>query len=309
MELQVVRKVDPEALSSLKHLFDAVSQHDHHPALGEHKWLDLIHGGRAGFAGIIGIDPDHGSADHGPIGYAHLSRHQDPVGAEWGLEIVVHPEHRGVGAELALVSAALDVVREAGGGHLHLWVFQPTEIHDSLAHRLGLSKGRDLLHMRVALPVAAEPQLPDGVTIRAFEAGRDEQAWLDVNNAAFEHHPEQGAWDLATFRRRMSTAWFDARDLLLALNGSAVVGSNWTKLDHDAGVGEIYVIAVDPTHHGSGLGKALSLAGLAHMYQRGMREGSLYVDADNSKALEMYRKIGFEVDHRDRAYVTDVATR
>ena len=67
------------------------------------------------------------------------------------------------------------------------------------------------------------------------------------------------------------------------------------------------MIAVDPGKHSAGLGKALSVAGLKHMAERGMRQASLYVDAANEKALAMYRAIGFEQHHLDRAYETDVS--
>jgi mycothiol synthase len=208
--------------------------------------------------------------------------------------------------EVELVDQALRLLKEAGGGHVHWWVFQPSEIHDGIAHRLELTKGRDLLHMRVALPASERPVLPPGLRIRAFQPGRDEEAWLALNNEAFRHHPEQGAWDLDTFERRMSEPWFDPQDLLLAVDDSGLAGSNWTKLDRDHGIGEIYVIAVDPAHQGSGLGRALSLAGLDHMAERGMHTGTLYVDAANDAALGMYRRIGFDVHHVDRAYVTDI---
>ena len=300
----MIRAVTVDQLERLQTLLDAVTEHDHHPALGEHKWLDLIHGGRAGFAGVVAT-----TNGDDPIGYAQLSRHRDPVGAQWGLEVVVHPKHRGTGVEQAVASAALDLVREAGGGHLHLWVFQPSEVHDELATVLGLSRGRDLLHMHVDLPVPHEVELPEGMRIRAFEPGTDEEAWLDLNNRAFEHHPEQGAWDLDTLRRRMSESWFDATDLLLAVDDDGLAGSNWTKLDHHRKIGEIYVIAVDPSRHGLGLGKILSVAGLHHMAERGMREGTLYVDAANEKTLALYRKIGFTDDHLDRAYVGDIVGR
>lgn len=303
MELETITRVGPEDLDRIRPLFDAAHAHDGHVPLGEHKWLDLVHGGRQGYAGVVATEAGHGH----PAGYGHVSRHTESDGGHWGLEIVVHPEHRGVGVELALVRRSLELVASSGGGHVHWWVFQPGEIHDGIAHSLGLRKGRDLLHMRVELPVREAPELPSGVRIRAFEPGRDEQAWLDLNNEAFDHHPEQGAWDLPTLQRRMAEPWFDAADLLLAVDDSGLVGSNWTKLDADAGVGEIYVIAVAASRRGSGLGRALSLAGLAHMADRGMRRGTLYVDASNAAALALYRGIGFHTHHVDRAYVTDVA--
>jgi mycothiol synthase len=301
VQVEIIRSVEGEQLSRLRKLLDEVSEHDHHAALGEHKWLDLVHGGREGFAGVVVNEEGH---TH-PVGYAHVSRH--PKQEQWGVEIVVHPEHRGVGVEVELIAQALDIVASEGGGHVHWWVFQPSEIHDGIAHRLGLAKGRDLLHMRVALPVEERPVLPAGIRIRPFEPGRDERAWLELNNEAFDHHPEQGAWDLDTLKRRMSEPWFDPEDLLLAEDDAGLAGSNWTKLNTETGVGEIYVIAVHPARRGSGLGRALSLAGLDHMAARGMHTGALYVDAANDAALGMYRRIGFDVYHVDRAYVADVA--
>ena len=85
-----------DRLERLTALFDVVREHDHHAALGEHKWLDLVHGGRAGFAGVIATEEGHDE----PIGYAQLSRHPSPAQPHWGLEVVVHPEHRGLGVEL-----------------------------------------------------------------------------------------------------------------------------------------------------------------------------------------------------------------
>lgn len=300
MKYEVIRQVGREQLDELGTLLDAARDHDHHEPLDEHKWLDLVHGGRRDFCGFIAREEGHDR----PTGYAHLLRHPGQR-AQWAIEFVVHPDHRGVGVEVGLAERALEVIDEEGGGHVHLWVSQPSKIHDDLAHTLGLSKGRDLLHMRVGLPVAERAELPAGVTLRTFEIGRDEEAWLEVNNRAFHHHPEQGAWDRETLERRMQAPWFDRRDFLVATDDAGMAGFNWVKIEPGSTRGEIYVVAIDPSRQGTGLGRALTLAGLEHMVARGMEEGCLYVDADNASAVRLYERIGFRVHHTDRAYVTD----
>jgi mycothiol synthase len=63
------------------------------------------------------------------------------------------------------------------------------------------------------------------------------------------------------------------------------------------------VISVDPSRHGQGWGKALTVAGLVWLANRGIMTGMLYTDGDNVAALVLYRSLGFTVDHVDRAYV------
>jgi mycothiol synthase len=59
-------------------------------------------------------------------------------------------------------------------------------------------------------------------------------------------------------------------------------------------VGEIYVIAVDPDAHGSGLGRALLAAGFAHLAAGGAETGWLWVDEGNRTALDLYRGFGMD---------------
>jgi mycothiol synthase len=308
IKVRVLRDISDADLAEVRDLLDAVEAADDHAALGEHKWLDLVNGSGRCFAGIVAEDPPH---PH-PVGYAHLSANPGSPRApgaagHFGLEVAVDPQHRGVGVEVALVDAALELASAEGGGQLHFWVFRPTQIHDALAHRLGFSRGRELFQMRRPLPHPEAARWPAGVRVRRFVPGQDEEAWVAVNNAAFAGHPEQGDWDLETLRRREDEAWFDPAGFLLAEDEHGLAGFCWTKVHESGEAGEIYVIAVDPSRQGTGLGRALVLGGLASLAERGCRTGMLYVDASNHSAVGLYRALGFDVHHVDRAYVADVA--
>ena len=208
--IEVKRHLLGGDIEAVQGLLDAASAADAHAPLDEHAWLDLVQGGREGFASLVAWEAGH---DH-PVGYAQVS-----LGSgTWALEYVVDPHHRLPGNTIGedLVRAAADVIASAGGGHVHMWVNQPRAEHDRIARSIGLVPGRVLYQMRRPLPIeraASEP--PEPFVTTAFVVGQDEEEWLEVNNRAFDWHPEQGGWDLATLKERESEPWFDPAGFLL----------------------------------------------------------------------------------------------
>lgn len=302
--LEIKRHLEPEDRAAVEHLLHVAEHADGHASVDEHRWLDMAAGGRQSFAGLVAWEPGH---DH-PVAYAQVSRGRD---SSWALDLVIDPHHRYDAGAIApeLLSSALDLIRDEGGGHVHLWVHQPTAAHDRIATSVGLTRGRDLLQLRVALPV--DEPVPTGLALRPFVVGADEEAWLDVNNRAFDWHPEQGGWTLDDLRAREAEAWFDPDGFLLHEVDGRLAGFCWTKVhpghDHGPALGEIYVIAVDPDFHGRGLGRSLVVAGLDDLHRRrGLRDGMLYVDAGNEPARKLYEHLGFVTNHVDRAYTGDV---
>jgi len=321
--VQVKHHVGRSDIAEISDLLGIAAEADGHRPLAEHKWLDLVHGGRRGFAGMVAHEVD----DAVLVGYAQLTRERD----SWGLEIVVHPAHRG-GVEhlsITLLAAAVDEVREQGGGHVRYWVSMPTPQHDANAAALGFAIDRDLLQLRTPLPplpaipaIPAEgsqpgPQLrvqdaatppPKAFAVRPFRPGHDEAAWLEVNNRAFADHPEQGGWDMTALLDREEEPWFDPTGFLLHEEDGRLAGSCWTKVHRDVSppLGEIYVISVDPAFHRRGLGRALTIAGLEWMAAAGITTAMLYVDSTNEAGIGLYRSLGFVPHHMDRAYVLDV---
>ena len=291
--LEIKRHLAPAEVDEVRALVDRVEQADGRRPLSDHLWIDLLHGGGPGFAGLLARD-----ASGELVAFAQLSAANESTMVEL---VVPHDRLRDldrIGRQLlteALVTVAADHAPPASW-----WVQQPTEAHDRLAASLGLTPRRTLLQLRRPLPTG----ITAGIEVRPFVVGADEDAWLAVNNRAFAGHPEQGGWDRATVLGREQEHWFDPTGFLLHERDGALAGFCWTKIHatHDPVLGEIYVIAVDPAFHGLGLGKALTLAGLDHLARVGITVGMLYVDADNSAAVGLYERLGFERHQTDRAY-------
>jgi len=242
------------------------------------------------------------------IGYAHLDVDGDTHGNQVA-ELIVHPDRRRNGYGTALVGALTDRVGPVGGRPLHVWAHGDHPAAAALAARTGFARVRELLVMRTAVEGAdwPEPTPPEGVTVRTFVPGTDEQAVIDVNARAFAWHPEQGALTVEELKAQQAEAWFDADGFFLAQAASGkVVGFHWTKI-HPPNpkrfggdpAGEVYVVGVDPDAQGGGLGRALTLAGLRYLRGRGVPQVILYVEGDNAPAIAVYERLGFtrhEVD-------------
>lgn len=238
-------------------------------------------------------------------------------------ELVVDPSHRRQGHGRALLEAVL-----ADGAH-SVWAHGLLPAADALARSAGLVMTRSLYRMARPLTAddAADPVMPAGFSVRAFEPGTDDETWVGLNAAAFASHPEQGRLTLEDLHERMAQPWFDPEGLLLVEDDETgrAVAFHWTKVDpahpatprprlsdrrrNAAGAafrrdladevgrtgppGEVYVVGVHPAYQGRGLGTPLTRLGLAHLARRGLAAVELYVDGDNAAARRTYERLGF----------------
>ncbi len=206
----------------------------------------------------------------------------------------------------ALVREADTLVGDAGADALLVELEPVDPTLDATFVALGFDCTRELLQLRRTLPLA--PDAPAvAIETRPFQVGQDEPAWLEVNNRAFDWHPEQGGWTLADVEEREAEPWFDADGFLLHERAGALVGFCWTKIHPPAGdepaLGEIYVIASDPAVHGRGLGTQLTVAGLTWLHRAGVDTAMLYVESDNFAARHVYEDtLGFHVHQTHRWY-------
>ena len=292
---------DRAALTALLTRADAA---DGHPALPEPQLRDLTRLDAVRAAERIVL----ARAEGGIAGCGVLSPAKD---GSTVVHVVVDPDARGIGSDDVVSALIGRAVAEASpSAPVHLWAMQAGPEDDGSARAHGFAPERDVLQMRVALPLAADVERATrSLVTRPFVPGRDEDAWLDTNNRAFAGHPEQGGWIVEDLRERMAADWVELEGFLVAddPDGPGLIGSCWTKVhrEHSPVLGEIYVIAVDPRHHGQGWGRSLTVAGLESLWRRGIAVGMLYTDATNGAAISLYRSLGFTVDHVDRSYRRD----
>jgi mycothiol synthase len=286
MTVEVVGEVTPAQAASVRRLAAAATEADGVAPLSEQVLLHLRYGGSGGARNLLLLHADGGLA-----GFAHLDP-PGPDGSRSG-ELVVAPAHRGQGLGLALTGAALAA---AAGAGIRLWAHGDLPAARRLAAAAGFTRARALWQMRRPLAGALpEPAWPAGVTVRTFVPGQDEPAWLELNALAFASHPEQGTWTGADLDQRERAPWFDPAGFFLAERGGRMAGFHWTKVHGEppGGLGEVYVVGVDPAEQGSGLGRALTLAGLHYLRGRGLPAVLLYVDELNTAAIRLYESLGF----------------
>ena len=302
IEVDVDFHLDAADVVEVVSLVEQATVNDGVSPLSEHVLMHLRHGGdergmhlRARQAGVL-------------VGYAHLDTTDSVEGS--AAELVVAPDQRlrGIGHEL--VQRLMELSPD---GRLRLWAHGGRADAAHLARSLGFEQVRVLWQMRRSL-LASLPSVswPDGIVVRSFQPGIDDEAWVSLNAHAFADLPDQGGWTGADLRRRMLESWFDEQGFFLAESTrpgeeGTLVGFHWTKVHgrdahgHEP-MGEVYVVGVAPQWRGTGLGRALVLAGLAHLRTAGLSQAMLYVDASNTGAIGLYESLGFTRWDTDTLY-------
>ena len=300
-EVRVSGQLSADDAAKVLDLVQRAAEEDGVSPLSEHVMLHLRYGGDPRARNVLLWH------DGELAGYGHLDP-TDPVEGPAG-EMVIHPALRRRGLGLQLGEA---LVAEAGDAGLRLWAHGELPAAARLAAAAGFDRTRALWQMRRSLQARiGRPQLTDGVTVRTFRTGQDEDAWVALNRRAFARHPEQGAWTRADLDLREREPWFDADGFFLAERAGQLVGFHWTKIHggrssedpaRHAGngdghghepIGEVYVVGVDPSERGTGLGRALTLIGLRYLRSQGLSQVMLYVDETNAAAIGLYESLGF----------------
>lgn len=305
---------DTDLLASLRRLAADSQAADGAPPFSEQTLVELGKAHQAPLQAPLTI----ACAWRGPdlIGAAAVVHAHSDDGEQTLTELTVHPQHRqrGVGAKLASELAASVLTPQSDVTH-RAWAHGGHPGGPRLAAAFHWGPVRELWRMRLdnnaELPAV---RLDEGVTLGRFRPGTDEQAWLSANAEAFIDHPEQGQLTMEDLRARMAEDWFDPDGFFLAWSAETgdsvdpeILGFHWTKIPPPERpgaeqLGEVYAVGVLPSAQGRGLGASLTLAGIEYLRNQGVDAVILYVDAGNTSAAALYKKLGFSVWDIDIQY-------
>jgi mycothiol synthase len=149
------------------------------------------------------------------------------------------------------------------------------------------------------------PALPEGITLRAFEPGRDDRATHELIDTAFSDWPDRDPgypfedWAASYIRRDD----FDPTLTFLLEEDGVLVGVSLCQAYDDEGW--VQQIAVERARRGRGLGGALLQASFREFFRRGLRTAGLSTES-RSGARGVYEHVGMHVTRSYTRYSKDL---
>jgi mycothiol synthase len=224
LQWEVLRRLEDSDVADVSLLVEQVTETDGIRPLSEHVMLHLRYGGDVDVRHVLG------RVGSSLVAYGHMDVTDKVAGPS--AELAVAPPYRRQGVGHALVEHLLE---ESTDGRLRLWAHGEQSGAAPLASSLGFHRSRTLFQMRRSLYAALpDPVWPEGVRLRSFLPGLDDEEWVALNAAAFVDLPDQGGWTLHDLHVRMREPWFDPEGFLIAEeagpDGDRMVGFHWTKV-------------------------------------------------------------------------------
>ncbi len=179
---------------------------------------------------------------------------------------------------------------------LYTWSFTPTT-RQALEQNGYIVESSDY-RMEISFTDDAPPPVPQplqGITIRPFVAGKEEQAVYNVIAEAFPdidgkpYRPFE-EWYERVFEKSTS---FEPSMLYVALVDNQIVGTTLCRIYPEDQDGYIWQVAVLRAWRGRGIARQLLLTAFGEYYRRGIRRVQLSVNSESQTGShQLYAKVG-----------------
>jgi mycothiol synthase len=198
------------------------------------------------------------------------------------------------------------------GASTRIYVPSPYELGHRLAGERGYEPFRHSFQMRIdfegELP---EPVWPEGVSVREFVRGQDDEAVYEAQDEAFSDHFEHARWPYENWVQWAFPESFDPSLWFVAVDGGDIAGVCLCRPEGQAGpdVGWVNVLGVRRAWRRRGVARALLLHAFAEFRARRKHGAGLGVDGLNlTGAVALYEGTGMHVARRFDQYLKPLTT-
>ncbi len=151
------------------------------------------------------------------------------------------------------------------------------------------------VYVRDSLPIE-EPNFREGLTVRPFVFGQDEDVWCEVRNDAFSRlkgHETPIIPDSLKFLREEED--YVEGGLMMVYDDENPIGIVRVTKDFDNGEWHSFLstMCVKYVYHRQGIGRALLRYAMRYGAEHGMTKSMLSVDGANHSAISLYKSEGF----------------
>ena len=237
--------------------------------------------------------------DERVVAYARAGQERDLASLED--ESCVHPELRGLGLGSTLLDLAEGWARDRSLARMQLHV-----VNDD-GRRLAEARGHELVRYfwRMEIDLAGEvpePEQPDGLTLRSYRPGDDDEALHAAHQDAFADHWEFTPEPLDEWLMwRLQRSDYHPELFRLATDGEEIAGA--ALCFGERHLGWVLDLFVREQWRRQGLGLALLQSGFHALAQRGHTHVGLEVDSGNETgATRLYERAGMHVTRRYATY-------
>lgn len=175
-----------------------------------------------------------------------------------------------------------------------------------LFERTGYVSNPSFLVMETVLSGPLRPvQWPDGITVRTFVPGQDEQATYRADEEASQDKGYHAPMTFEAWAKRMSLhgKLFDPALWFLAWSGDQVAGVALNFYSEDTHTGWVDHLGVRRRWRRQGLGRALLLHSFDAFYRRGVQRVRLSVDSQSlTNASRLYERAGMRTVQQYHVY-------
>ena len=198
-----------------------------------------------------------------------------------------------------LVGGAVDLIREAGGQRVRLFVPSRAQWMQAAARVDGFQPVRTIAHMLLpaAAPTPAAAPIP-GMHLRSIRDDEDERV-LEALNRNWA-----GTWNFVAITYEMLSEDLEnqRQGMLLGVDDADRIIATCHAVYDPSGHNPdgnprawISNVTVDPAHRQRGIARFMLSAGIAHLRERGASSITLGVDANDPAPFRLYRSVGFDI--------------